>query len=49
MFSNGNKVYKTFDKDYTKHKRGYVIIAPPGTGKSYFVRNQNKDKKKRFY
>lgn len=48
MFSNGNKIYKKFDKDYTKHKRGYVIIAPPGSGKSYFVRNQSKDRKKDF-
>ena len=48
MFSNGNKIYKKFDKDYTKHKKGYVIIAPPGSGKSYFVRNQSKDKKKDF-
>jgi hypothetical protein len=48
MFANGNKIYKKFDKDYVKHKKGYVIIAPPGSGKSYFIRNQRKDKKKDF-
>ena len=48
MFSNGNKIYKKLDKDYVKHKTGYVIIAPPGSGKSYFVRKQSKDKKKDF-
>ena len=40
MFSNGNKIYEKLDKDYTKHKNGYVIIAPPGSGKSYFVENK---------
>lgn len=48
MLSNGNKVYTKLDKEYTKHKNGYVIIAPPGSGKSYFVRNQKKGKKKEF-
>jgi len=40
MFSNGKKVYSKYNKKYKKHKKGYVILAPPGSGKTYFVRNQ---------
>ena len=50
MFANASNIYKQIDKDYTKHENGYVIIAPPGAGKSYFVRNLNNNngKKKDF-
>ena len=40
MFVNGSKVYNKFNKKYKKHKKGYVILGPPGIGKSTFVRRQ---------
>lgn len=45
MFSNGKKVYKNFDREYKKHKKGYVILGPPGVGKTTFVKNQKGKKK----
>jgi hypothetical protein len=45
MFANGNKVYKNFDKYYKKHKKGYVILGPPGIGKTTYVKNQEGDLK----
>lgn len=45
MFANGNKVYKKFDKYYKVHKKGYVILGPPGIGKTTFVKNQEGDLK----
>lgn len=44
-FTDGKDVYKDFDTEYKKHKKGYVILAPPGTGKSYFVQQQKGKKK----
>ena len=40
MFTSGNKVYNKFNKKYKKHKKGYVILGPPGIGKTTYVRNQ---------
>lgn len=45
MFCDGNKVYKKFNKNYIKHKKGYVIIGPPGIGKTTFVQNQKGKKR----
>jgi len=36
MFSDGSHIYKK----YKKHKKGYIILAPPSIGKTTFIRNQ---------
>jgi hypothetical protein len=36
MFTNGSHIYKK----YKKHKKGYIILGPPASGKTTFVRNQ---------
>ena len=45
MFTNGSKVYKKFNKKYKQHKKGYIILGPPGIGKTTYVRNQKGDMK----
>jgi hypothetical protein len=40
MFCDGSHVYKRYNKDYKKHKKGYIILGPPGIGKTTFVKNQ---------
>ena len=45
MFHNGNHIYEIFDKDYHKHLQGFVILGPPGIGKTTFVYNQVGEKK----
>ena len=45
MFSDGSKVYKNFNKYYKVHKKGYIILGPPGSGKTTFVQNQKGKKK----
>tara|TARA_B100000787_G_scaffold159107_1_gene136982 strand:+ start:820 stop:1314 length:495 start_codon:yes stop_codon:yes gene_type:complete len=39
-FTNGQDVYDDFDTEYKRHTTGYVILAPPGTGKTTFVSEQ---------
>ena len=38
MFTDGSHIYKK----YKKHDKGYVILGPPASGKTTFVRNQTK-------
>lgn len=45
MFTSGKKVYSKYNKNYKKHKKGYVILGPPGIGKTTFVKNQIGKKK----
>ena len=45
MFTDANSVYSKYDKKYNKHDKGYVILGPPGIGKTTFVRNQSGKKK----
>ena len=39
-FTDGSNVYNDFDNEYNQHKKGFVILAPSGTGKTTFVNNQ---------
>lgn len=45
MFTSDTKVYSKYNKYYKKHKKGYVILGPPGIGKTTFVKNQVGKKK----
>jgi hypothetical protein len=40
VFCDGEKIFKEFQQKYITHKRGLFILAPSGTGKTYFVKNQ---------
>jgi hypothetical protein len=37
MFCDGSNIYKK----YKSHKNGFVILGPPGSGKTTFCKNQN--------
>lgn len=41
-FCDGSDVYDEYQKkyNYKKHKKGYIILGPPGIGKTTFVYNQ---------
>lgn len=43
VFSDGTDVYNKLAKEYKTHTIGYYILAPSGSGKTYFVDSQ-KDK-----
>jgi predicted kinase len=45
MFVDGKKVYSKYKKEYNVHKKGYVILGPPGAGKTYFCKHQVVGKK----
>ncbi len=41
IFTDGINFYKELSKKYIQHKgRGYFILAPSGSGKTYYVNNQ---------
>ena len=40
IFADGTAFYNELSKDYVKHPRGLFILAPSGTGKTYYVKNQ---------
>ena len=44
-FTDGTDVYKDFNTAYKRHKKGYIILGPPGIGKTTFVINQKSKKK----
>jgi hypothetical protein len=43
MFTDGTGVYNRLSKDLVPHKRGYFIVAPSGTGKTYFLERQREN------
>lgn len=47
MFSDGKNIYKQVNEKYKRHKTGYVILGPPGIGKSYYVNKIQDQKNKR--
>jgi hypothetical protein len=40
IFLNDKSVFRKFMKNFIVHSSGYFILAPSGTGKTYFVNNQ---------
>ena len=40
VFANGTKFYQKLGKKYIRHKKGLFILAPSGSGKTYFVNRQ---------
>jgi hypothetical protein len=42
IFCDGENILKKLQKEYIVHKKGFFILAPSGSGKTYFVRNQAK-------
>lgn len=40
IFCDGETVYKKFLKEYVVHKKGLFIVAPSGSGKTYYVKQQ---------
>ena len=41
IFADGTKLYKKLSLQYTTHKSGLFILAPSGSGKTYFIDNQS--------
>ena len=44
-FIEGQEIYKKLEKIYKRHSKGYVILGPPGIGKTTFVNSQKGIKK----
>lgn len=42
IFTNGKKVYTQLAKEYIRHSSGLFILAPSGSGKTYFVEHQTR-------
>jgi len=40
VFTNGEKLYKKLAKTYVAHKKGFFILAPSGSWKTYFIQHQ---------
>lgn len=40
IFCNGEEALKKFKDEYVVHTKGFFILAPSGSGKTYFVKNQ---------
>lgn len=43
IFTDGTAFFDALSIQYTKHKHGLFILAPSGTGKSYFVTRQKEN------
>ena len=42
VFTDGTSIYSELGKKYIQHKIGFFILAPSGTGKTHFIKNQEK-------
>jgi hypothetical protein len=40
IFADGTEVYKEFSERYITHSRGFFILAPSGSGKTYYIDSQ---------
>lgn len=43
MFTDGSATFKKFTDKYITHKKGFFIIAPSGSGKTYFIERQKEN------
>lgn len=43
IFSDNQAFYDRFGEKYKKHQKGLFILAPSGTGKTYFCKNQTEN------
>jgi hypothetical protein len=41
VFSDGTAIYNTLAETYKLHKKGFFILAPSGTGKTYYINHQD--------
>lgn len=39
-FDDSGRIYQEFAKQYIQHKKGLFVLAPSGTGKTYYCKNQ---------
>ena len=37
-FSDASDIYDNYSKKYKRHKKGAIILAPPGSGKTTYIR-----------
>jgi len=37
-YSDASDVYDNYSKRYKSHKKGAIILAPPGSGKTTYIR-----------
>lgn len=42
IFCDGEEVLKKFQEKYVTHTKGFFILAPSGSGKTHFIKNQKK-------
>jgi len=40
VFTDGSEIYDRLKEKYITHKKGYFILAPSASGKTYFIENQ---------
>lgn len=40
IFCDGESVLRQFQQEYVVHEKGFFILAPSGTGKTHYVKNQ---------
>lgn len=40
MFADGTPIYEQFAKQYITHKKGFFVMAPSGSGKTWFIEHQ---------
>lgn len=43
VFSNGSSFFEKLSEKYVKHDRGFFIVAPSGSGKTNFCKNQTEN------
>jgi hypothetical protein len=51
MFTSGSSVYSKYSESFVKHKKGLLILGPPGIGKTYYcdnIQEENEDGKKHW-
>jgi hypothetical protein len=42
IFTDGTEYFNKLGKDFNKHKKGFFIMAPSGSGKTHYINSQKK-------